>query len=366
LMLWAVGCAAGLYQSLVVQLDNSNAAMVAGFAKLGVWGTSGLLLVGNYAGPLGIIILAYWWAVSNRRSGNLLMLAIIATQFCIGWVVDTKEVALSAPVVILLTRFVVLGKIPMRWLLYSVIGIAMVFPVLTAKRIIMTEGLHLTRAQALPRTLEILSRALLERDVVQKGKYAQKSQTALERATDKAAVEMFVEHVGKDQPYKMGATLMPLLYVFVPRIIWSDKPGENSSQTFNRDFHLSEDPDTHISPTHIGEWYWNFGFLGMVAGMLFGGLLLGFVCARFDPSTGTSMTRTLVVIVTLYQMVGGSGGQIELTYVVWLRVMVLIGLLHLILATSSKRPSGAEAAKTNRLGMEPIIPGVLRFPNLMR
>ena len=265
------------------------------------------------------------------------MITIICVQFVVGWVIDQKEAALSAPLVILLTRFVTTGRVPMRWLVCAAVGMALVFPVMTAKRIIMTEGLGLNRVEALSRTGEILRRAIAERDVAQTGKkYGQKTQTFLQRATDKGAVERFAAHVGVDHPYRMGSTLEPMLYAFIPRLLWSDKPGESSAQLFNREFRLSEDRDTYISPTHIGELYWNFGMVGVITGMTMIGLLLGAVCGRFDQSRQSSITGVLVLIVTLYELVVRRGGQIEVEYVVWIRTLVLIWLLHWLLAKRSQ------------------------------
>jgi hypothetical protein len=366
LLLWSSGCAADLYQNLVVHVDATDASVKAGFSKLGPWGIAGLMLV-NYAGPLGVVILAYWWAVSRNRWSSALMLAIIVIQFAVGWVVDTKEVAVNAPIVMLLTRFIVLGKVPVRWLACSVVGILLVFPVLTAKRAITTEALRLTNVQALSRTGEILLRAISERNEAREGKYSEKTQSFLERMTNKASVELFVQHVGVDQPYKMGSTLVSLLYVFVPRIVFSDKPGGNSAQTFNRDFHLSEDPDTYISPSHIGELYWNFGYPGVVVGMTLSGMILGFIFARFDPSVRTSLTRVLVIMVTLYELVARTGGQIELEYVLWLRTLLLIGILHLVLARPVRQEAFGPISRANPSARRDGPPGgLVRFPNLMR
>ncbi len=367
MLLWVAGSSATMYQSLVLLVDNTDAATTAGFAKLGTWGTSGLLLIGNYAGPLGIIILAYWWTVWARRAGTPLVLFIIFAQFVVGFLVDQKETALSAAMVMLLTRFVVQGKVPIRWLACAVIGIALVFPVLTAKLIIMTEGLHLTRAQAIPRTFEILRRAIAERNVARQGKkYEQTSQTFLERFTDKGAVELFATHVGKDHPYMMGSTLEPVLYIFAPRVLWSEKPGGNSAQTFNREYHLSEDPDTHISPTHIGELYWNFGLIGAVVGMALAGVLLGYITSRFNSSDGASLTRVLVLMVTLYEIVVRGGGQIEMEYVVWARTLVLIGILHLLLARPSRSRPVDMSARSAALDVMSPAPALVRYPNLLR
>jgi hypothetical protein len=365
LLLWSLGCGANLYQNLIIQVGSSDAVVKASFTKLGVWGTSGLMLI-NYAGPLGIVILAYWWSSARRRYGNALMLGIIFAQFALGWAVDTKEVAVNAPMVMLLTRFVVQGKIPVRWALCSIIGIILIFPVLTAKRAITTEALHLTNVQALPRAGEILWRAITERNEALAGKYAGKTQTFLERATDKGSVELFVQRVGNSQPYKLGSTLVPMLYVFIPRLVFSDKPGGNSAQTFNRDFHLSEDPDTYMSPSHAGELYWNFGLLGEALGMLMIGTLLGFVCARFDLSARTSLTRVLVIIVTLYELVARAGGQIELEYVLWARTLLLIGILHWFFARVPQQSPLSAASQSREAERADINAERLRFPHLLR
>jgi hypothetical protein len=363
--MWLASSALNLYQALYLQIDNSNAALGSAYTKLGPWGTDAFLLITNYMGPMGIMMLAYWWSVWKRRGSTVLMLVIIATQFVVGWIIDTKEVAVGAPFIILLTRFITLGRVPMRWVIPSILGIVLVFPVLTAKRIIVTEYLGLTRAQALSHVGEILWRAITEQGEVRQGKYGQKSQSFLERATDKGAIEMFVAHVGQDKPYKMGATLDQLLYVFVPRVAWSEKPGDNSSQTFNRDFHLSEDPDTHISPTFLGELYWNFGYAGAVLGTALLGVIFGYVVKRFDPSTGTSITRVLVIIVTLYQTAIGQGGQIELAYVLWIRMLVLIWLMHLLLARPTRHTAKPVDEAAGRVGSGTMSTRPLRFENLL-
>jgi hypothetical protein len=366
LILWAGSCAAILYHDFVVQPENTAISIEHGLAKLGVWGSAGLILIENYAGPLGIMILAYWWAVSSKRFGTPLMLTLIFAQFIIGWIVDTKEVAISAPVIALLTRFIVIGKIPVRWALCCFVAVALLFPILSAKRVVMTEEMQLTRAQALPHTLEILFRTLQEKDAIKSGKYEQSSETFLERESVKANVDLIIKGTMLGHPYKYGSTFEPLLYVFLPRVLWSDKPGGNSAILLNREFHISADPDTFISPSHLGEWYWNFGFAGVIAGMAISGALLGYISVRFDPSARTSVTRVLVIIVTLYLLVARSEGQIEIQYALWARSMLLIGILHLLLTRKAPQrgtlPVGTEAAIDT--AHDKI--GLVRFPNLLR
>ena len=366
LLLWSAGCAAELYRSLVVVSDNSNAATLAGFANLGIWLTSVLILVQVYAAPLGVIILAYWWVVTGRRSGTVLVVLVVLCQFVVGWVVDTKSVALGAPFIILLTRFFVLGRVPLRWVMLAVVGVALVFPVLTTKRAIMGEE-HLTRMQALPRTAEILWRAIEQRDAYRNvNRYGDATSTFLERITVKSSVEIFAEYIGKTHPYRMGSTLEPLLYVFVPRVLWSDKPTDSAPQSFNREFHISANPDTYISPTHMGEMYWNFGYPGIIIGMALLGALLGYVNVRFDPSARTSITRVLVIMVTIYELIAHGEGSIGNEYVVWVRTVLLIGIFHLIFARPVARQIVERDAKTGTGVEEHDSAPLALFPNLLR
>jgi hypothetical protein len=173
LSLWVAASAATLYHAFVVQPENTAVSVQAGLAKLGIWRASGLVLVESYAGPLGIMILAYWWAVWGKRLGTPLILILSISQFVIGWLVDTKEVAISAPVIALLTRFIVLGKLPLRWIVGATVAIALVFPIMSAKRVVMTEELAMSRLEALPRTFAILMRTIEEGDAIRTGKYEQ-------------------------------------------------------------------------------------------------------------------------------------------------------------------------------------------------
>ncbi len=368
LVLWAGALAASLYHGLVVQVENTSVSVQEGLAKLGIWRATGLIAIENYAGPLGIMILAYWWAVWGKRSGGLLILLLSGVQFAVGWVVDTKEIAISAPVVALLTRFIVVGRLPMRWLVGAFLAIALVFPILTAKRVVTTEEMHLNRIEALPRTFEILTRTLQERDALRQGKYEQRTETFLERQSVKANVHLIVEGMESGHGYKMGATFEPLLYAFFPRVLWSDKPGGSSAQLLNREFHISADPDTFISPSHLGEWYWNFGLGGVVVGMALAGGLIGFVSARFDPSRQTSVTRVLVIIVTLYLLVARSEGQVEVQYVLWARSMALIGLLHLFFAHRPLPPPTSDGIREGAASLatpQALARTPTRFPNLL-
>ena len=89
-----------------------------------------------------------------------------------------------------------------------------------------------------------------------------------------ASLSKVVEKTPNEVPYWMGETYKPLFTFFIPRILWADKPSENSGQTFGHrySFLLPDDVTTSYNLPWITELYANFGIIGVIIGML----LIGF------------------------------------------------------------------------------------------
>lgn len=77
---------------------------------------------------------------------------------------------------------------------------------------------------------------------------------------------------------RYGETMDYLLYAFIPRILWADKPAVTRGGWFT--LYLGQarkesDVSTSTGQTAIGELYWNFGYQGVVLGMAALGTLIG-------------------------------------------------------------------------------------------
>jgi hypothetical protein len=132
---------------------------------------------------------------------------------------------------------------------------------------------------------------------------------------------------------------------------------------------LKSDSDVYISISHLGEIYWNFGWLGILGGLPLAGLLLGFIGAKFNLERGTSLTRILVLLVSAQSLCIGFEGTIPVAYVLWLRCMAAIGLLHVVFARRGVAMAGSAVAAEEMPSVElvPVAgPALPRFPNLMR
>jgi sulfite exporter TauE/SafE len=122
--------------------------------------------------------------------------------------------------------------------------------------------------------------------------------------------------------------------------------------------------DVFISPSNLGELYWNFGGLGAVLGMAVIGALLGWVGARFELSESVTLSRVLILAMTIQILVQGFEASIANQYSTWLRLMLGIGVLHVLFA---RMPVARESRDPTPEQAPALLPvAVPRFPNLMR
>jgi len=76
---------------------------------------------------------------------------------------------------------------------------------------------------------------------------------------------------------QLGSSMKDLYYAFIPRIIWPEKPPVSRGAWFTTYLGMAKseaEATTSTGMTTVGEWFWNFGVAGVVAGMFLTGVLL--------------------------------------------------------------------------------------------
>jgi hypothetical protein len=343
-----------------VLVDQSVANAASGLAKVGLLKSTGFIIA-VMAQPLGILMLAYAQSRYRRPWMRPMIVGVVLIQLAYGFVIDVKGDALAGAVLVILTKLLVDNQLPKGWIVAMAAFIVVAFPVMQANRIVRGES-GMDRIAAAKNIGEVLKRAV-SRSQAPVGE-GEGDRIFLGRASMKPYVEMIVARTGKDVEFQNGYTLSPLLTMFIPRIVWPTKPDVQAGLLVNSVFQLSDSPDTYISPSHLGELYWNFGWAGAVVGMLSIGLLLGYVASRFTLDNAVTLTRIMIAIVTLRLLVIGFESSIAAQYTVWIRSMCGIGLLHLLFA---KQPAAIPGAARQSSPPQPTeSPAPLRFPHLMR
>lgn len=89
--------------------------------------------------------------------------------------------------------------------------------------------------------------------------------------------EYIIENIPEKSPYLWGATIFKLLFAFIPRQLWLNKPSGVQELIVEKHQNIFVG-GTSQTTTMIGEFYWNFGILGVVIGML----AIGYICKKID------------------------------------------------------------------------------------
>jgi hypothetical protein len=344
-------------------VDATNEATRRGLASLSGIQTDAFLIAGILQ-PVGILMLAYAQCKYKRGYMIPVLIAVVLVQLAFGFVIDVKGDALIGAVLVVFTKLLVDSKMPKLWLISIIAFVAVAFPVLQANRWVRDEY-RLDHTQVAQNIGDTIKKAIAGSKRVTTE--SERAQTVFERMSLKGSVESIVSKTGTSVPFQNGHTLSPLVMALIPRLIWPTKPDVQTGQVMNREFGVSEVADTYISPSHLGELYWNFGWAGIALGMPLIGLLLGTVAARCDLSRSIGITRLLIIVVTIRLLILGFEGAIAVEYSVWIRSMLAIGLLH---ALFSKRMSQDNTSANARIDIQELhsndLPARPPCPNLMR
>ena len=369
LVLWLTGTLVMVYLGVFLIPDASNHTVALGLAALGPVGTFAAML-GRLMQPLGLLILAYASARFRGKFWTTLIIAVILAQAAAGFLTDTKQTAMMGILMAVVTRLLVSNRLPVAWIISAAVSLVLAFPVFQANRQVTTGERGMNRLQAFQNLGQVVALAVASRDKLLNLRADERPPTFVERTFIKPPFEQVLLHVGDDVPYLHGASLVDLPLAFVPRLILSDKAALSIAQLYTHQIAHSED-DTYISISHMGDLYWNFGWSGMLAGMLAAGLILGLVGAGTSLEQGPSLTRVMVLLVTVQTLCIGFEGEVSTSYVLWMRSLAAIGLLHLMFArrlpavAAVAAPAPAPAVSVALPRAVPVgLP--MRFPNVMR
>lgn len=130
--------------------------------------------------------------------------------------------------------------------------------------------------------------------------------------SDKSSIESFLSRssmivpaafiVGEVNSFgKMdGETMKYMIFSLIPRLFWPDKPFVSQSAWFTFYLGMANSPEEATSATGmtaVGELYWNFGYIGVIIGMLILGLGFGSLWRLAGNPLNSLISMTLYIII---------------------------------------------------------------------
>ena len=139
-------------------------------------------------------------------------------------------------------------------------------------------------------------------------------------------------------PFQGGWSIAYIAFSYVPRLIWPGKPGLDTGVWVTANFGYGPQIESSTGSTWLGEFYFNFGWTGLLVGMTLLGVWFRFLQDSFlrMDSTIPAMLAGVVVIITIAPNVGG--GLLGVTSGVVFNVTPVI-LIHQLVRWLTPTPS---------------------------
>ncbi|KKU91472.1 MAG: hypothetical protein UY23_C0001G0078 [Candidatus Jorgensenbacteria bacterium GW2011_GWA1_48_11] len=119
-----------------------------------------------------------------------------------------------------------------------------------------------------------------------------------------------------------------------PKFIWHDKPSiaiDGNAVGRQLGFVSPDDFKSGVGVTMIGDWYLNFGLVGIIAGMFFIGIIYKFIYFYLIESTNHSPGGVMLYTLAWLQIIKGLEGWIASTYAGLVKLIILLVLIHFFL-----------------------------------
>lgn len=302
---------------------------------------AGVLSLLRFLHPVGSALLVYQLVARKDRAMLPLLLLTFAFDVVLGYLGDSKETAFRGVFIYLMGLLLLRDRIPLlRGVLLMVLAGA-TFSYFAAYRDTLASSGE-TRVAAAGKLGQILGGIASEMSPAER--VVRGLDYFSERASLKGNLDLIVARTGTVVPFQRGGTLVGVLYTFLPRYLFPDKPDTSTGRLFNAQFAVSAVATTYISQGINGELYWNFGWPGLILGMLCVGGLLGYVNHMLDLGLRTNAPRFVFLIVTAYLLCVRFEGNVSTEYTYWLRALVLLWLVHRLMPKAKAAAAMAAAA----------------------
>jgi hypothetical protein len=172
----------------------------------------------------------------------------------------------------------------------------------------------------------------------------------LDRSYQFDAATMIVDKTRSVSDYRLGATFEDLLWFYIPRQWWPDKP-VSFGYSFAPEFFPGASLTASYAPSMVGELYLNFGVIGVVFGFYLFGIVLR-ACYDAFASRKTQLA-TVVYTIVLFRLTNIIEGpittHIEFLLAEVLPVVVFVGVSRLLVSVNKEQESEKISTPTSRL-----------------
>lgn len=302
-----------------------------------------------------IILLGVVYMRSRSRSALLLMLVLIPITMFFGFFSGSKGRFLEPLIMLGLAYVVVERRVRMSWVLAGFVAVVLFYPAAEFYRNVLTEGrgaADMVRDPAgVLRNIAEFAAGYGAREWLVDGLSA-----TLLRFDGLGILALIMQTTPEHVPYQGGWTIGYIFLFWIPRAIWEGKPDITIGQWIQKTYTIGAGAtETSVGCTWFGEFYLNFGWLGIVFGMILLGVVfrvLHEVLFTRRPILPSIVAGTLMINLTAR---GLGGSLLGFTGIFWALapLVVLHGSVRLLGATVPRPSAGQARLRQPSLAADP-------------
>jgi hypothetical protein len=229
-----------------------------------------------------------------------MILALIIPTMGFNFFTGAKSQFLAPAAVMAIAYIVVRRRIALRWIAVAFLAVILLYPIAEFHRRVILKS-KFGAAHALRTPVQTVSRIARYALSHSPGEYLLVGLHATSIRFDALGVTaVILRECPSRVPYQRGWTLGYIVVSYVPRVAWPGKPEVSIGQWVTDNF--VAEPGvlrSHTGPSWIGELYFNFGWPGIVIGMLLIGVYMRILHEMFF-RTDAPLPAQLMSVVVLF------------------------------------------------------------------
>lgn len=274
-----------------------------------------------FALSLAFCLYFYFLKIGDRRYKFWQVVAWLNFTFelFLGYLTISKYLFLIPVFIYLISRHYLCKKSLMRVIIVFLFIIFVIFPLFNYRR--NPSGI-LYYTKQVDHNLKMPPQSIIEYSI----------DSSLPRITNLHTIYVVID---KTENFLYGKNIKDFfISLGPPRFIWKDKPAINAGgNEFGRKYGLlaPDDFQTSIAPTVFGDWYMNFGVLGIIIGVSLQGVIVGLVYNTFIKNKNLLPANVFVYTILWINVLKEFEGFSAPTYALIVKLFVMLVLIQLVL-----------------------------------
>lgn len=278
----------------------------------------------------GIALLTIAYVKFRSRPALLLLVIFMPLSMIFGFLTGSKHLFLAPAAMVAMAHMVASRQARTYWFVAAVVGIAIVYPIAQFYRMTVQVGNQLTAAEVLSnpdRLIFLMSTFISSVDPVE---YMLAGLNATSgRLSGLGILSVVIRDTGESVPFQGGWTLAMAVISFIPRAIWPNKPPMAIGLWVTETYGSGPGIASATGPTQVGEFYFSYGWAGVVFGWLLLGIYFRSISELFFRANAPTVA-SLTAVIALWATLPGMQGTLLNFTTGFLFTAGYIALLHLI------------------------------------